>query len=295
MIINWKKYYDFKTKTLLIPHDFNKDLTNLPLGVQIIIFQQKPESRHSSFNKQVYGLPYSLIKIEFGSSFDKCVNNLPNSITHLNFGSNFNQPIEKYPDSLTHLVFGIKFDRKLCNLPIGLTHLTLGSLFDRPVNKLPKGLKYLKFGSCFNQTVDKLPNGLTHLQFGNLFNSSLSKLPNSITHLKLGNMFKKYISHYPSSLIDLCVEETFTGEIPSTVKSLGIKTNCELINNIPEHIKILNIYFLPDQNIEKDVHVSNIPSSVEKIRINYAHKINLITKIPFGCIITDFNDIILKL
>jgi hypothetical protein len=124
----------------------------------------------------------------------------------------------------------------------------------------------LKFDWKFNQEIKEnvLPNSLTHLKFGYIFNQEIKEnvLPTSLTHLLLGYSFNNKI-FFPKSLIEL---DFFAHTI--------------IINNIPEYIENITLRFV--DSYEK---ITNLPSSIKKIKIDDPYKINLIEKIPFGCII----------
>ena len=131
--------YDAKTKTLTIYYSFNEELKELPLDVQIIVFEESSLIHHKEF-----------LFTEQYSKFNKEVDSLPNSTTHLIFGRHFNQRADKLPSSSTHLTFGYNFNQEVNNLPLSLTHLTFGYNFNQEVDNLPPKLTHLTFGSNFN-------------------------------------------------------------------------------------------------------------------------------------------------
>ncbi len=244
-----QEYYNAETKTLKLPHDFNKKLSNLPIGVLIIIFEE-------DFKKWQYAI------------FNQSVNSLPNTITHLTVGCNFNQLVVFLPNKLTHLTFGFYFNQSVNSLPNNLTHLTFGYHFNLFVDNLPKSLTNLTFGKKFNQLVNNLPNNLTHLTFGKSFNQSVDFLPNNLTHLTFGEYFNQSVNSLPSTLIEI-----------------GFSSCGYINNNIPNSIEFLNITFCDDDKYNKAI--DNLPLNVKKIRINRSDRLHNLKKIPFGCKVID--------
>ena len=106
---------------------------------------------------------------------------------------------------------------------------------------------------------------LTHLTFYYRFNQEIKEniLPNNLTHLTLGEEFNQKIS-VPKSLIEL-----------------EFYSNCPIKDNIPDFIENITILF----NKQNNHKITNLPISIKKIKISDMSKINLIEKIPFGCII----------
>jgi hypothetical protein len=49
-----EEYYNKETNTLTLPHNFNKELCNLPLDIKVIIFQQDYcKIQYLKFNQKV--------------------------------------------------------------------------------------------------------------------------------------------------------------------------------------------------------------------------------------------------
>jgi hypothetical protein len=77
--------------------------------------------------------------------------------------------------------------------------------------------------------------------------------------------------------------------IPKSLIELGFDSNSSIKDNIPNFVENIIIYF--DSNNKK---ITNLPTSIKKIKINDMYKINdmskinLIEKIPFGCIIEEY-------
>jgi hypothetical protein len=134
-------YYNKKTKTLILPANYNKIIKEISNEIEIIIFHE-----NSQFNKPIDKLPKNLISLTFGKFFNQPVDNLPENLTHLTFNKKFNQPVDNLPKSLTHLSFGFYFNQPVDNLPKSLTHLTFSYKFNQPVDFLPKNLTHLTFG-----------------------------------------------------------------------------------------------------------------------------------------------------
>ena len=108
------------------------------------------------------------------------------------------------------------------------------------------------------------------LFIGYSFNKSINKLPNSINSLTLGRYFNQPVDNLPSNLIQLTLGHDFD----------------KLINNLPSNLINLTLGY----NFNR--FVDNLPDTVKQIKIR-ERQMNLLKKIPFGCIIIDFNDKIL--
>jgi hypothetical protein len=221
------------------------------------------------FNEELKDIPAGTEKIifiedlknHFYSKFNKNVDNLPNTITHLTFGYYFNKKCNNLPNTITHLTFGYNFNKNIKRLPNLITHLTFGWKFNQKVGHMETN------DIC---CLQNLSNSITHLTFNGIFNNNIVTLPNSITHLNLSLCFNKIINNYPTSLVELSFW-------------------CTSINNsIPDFIENIIIYF--DNNDKYNEYVTNIPPNIKKIKINKKEKVHFISKIPFGCTITDLDD-----
>ena len=241
-----KEYYDAKTKTLTLPHYFNKVLNNLPVDIEEIIFREDFAAiQFSEFDQKINLLLLTyLTHLTFGAEFNKDVDNLPLNLTHLVFGHSFNQSVNYLPSTLTHLTFGHWFNQIVDNLPQTLIHLTLGHSFDQKVDNLPKNLIHLTFGNGFNQSVDNLPTNLIHLIFGWDFNQSVDFLP-------------------------------------KTLIELGFCSHCKIKNKIPENI--INIKIIFDIIDKYNETIDNLPCNVKLIKIDNIKNVHYLKKIPFGC------------
>lgn len=285
---------------------FNKPVDCLPNKITDIIFGYV-------FNQSVDNLPNSLMNITFGNNFNQLVDNLPISITSIKFGYNFDKKINfRKLVNLTHLDLGIMFNRKLDYfendlhnskikklLPKSLQYLKLSrDLNIVKLPKLPKKLKEIHFGEKFNNSINKLPDSIETIYFFDIsiFNCEISKYPINLKKLVFGKSFNKPLNNLLNGLEYLEIGYKFTHDlhfIPKSVRELCILPTNPAIDNIPEHIETLIIKFCIYDScygITYNKFISNIPPTVKKIKINYKHKISFITKIPFGCIITDLND-----
>jgi hypothetical protein len=134
------------------------------------------------------------------------------------------------------------------------------------------------------------------LIFGTKFDKEFKELPNSLTHLTLGMYYNKEIKEniFPLSLTNLSIKSSSTNKIiiPNTIKKLEIPAISSLLNNIPDFIEKLSIFFLCFPPLCGEI--TNIPSTVKEIIINYPNYVYLIKKIPFGCVIKDTKGNILK-
>ena len=122
--------------------------------------------------------------------------------------------------------------------------------------------------------ISEYYNKNTHeLKLPDDFNVYIKNYPNSITHLTLGYCFNQLINKYPDSLIE------FSYWSPNN------------INNLP-YIKSLIIHFFDNDN--NNYEITNIPTTVKKIKINKSEKIHFLKNIPFKCKILDFDNKILN-
>jgi hypothetical protein len=125
----------------------------------------------------------------------------------------------------------------------------------------------------FNQKIKEnvLPKTLTNLTLEGMYNQEIGEniLPSSLIYLKLGSHFNH------------------TTVIPKTVIELAFNSESTIKNNIPDFIENITIFF-GDNNIVYET-IENLPSTIKIIKVDYMNKINLITKIPFGCIVKKLN------
>jgi hypothetical protein len=138
--------------------------------------------------------------------------------------------------------------------------------------------------SLFNKKLDNLPQRITHLTFGKYFNQKIDKLPKNLKYLKIGWYFQNEII-LPKNLKYLEIGWCFKNEIilPKTLKELSLTCNNNLINNIPEHIEKIYIWFSNDDKYDKKVE--NLPLTIKEIVIEN-EKFKDYIKIPFGCVLT---------
>jgi hypothetical protein len=192
---------------------------------------------------------------------------IPQNITHLKFNYSFNHKVNNLPQNITYINFGNCYNQKVDNLPKNLTHLYLNYYFEQKIDKLPKNLIFISLKSAnFNQKIDNLPKNLTQLTLFSLcFNESINCLPKSLTSLA----------------INWCINSDI--KLPKNVNYLLLTCNNNLINNIPEHIEKLNIYFENDHISNKNVE--NLPLTIKEIIIKDKEYKKYI-KIPFGTILT---------
>jgi hypothetical protein len=130
----------------------------------------------------------------------------------------------------------------------------------------------------FNQAVDNLPKNLTHLNFGFYFNKPVHNLPKNLIHLTFNMCYKQPIYNLPKKLnyLDLFYYRNNDIILPTKIKELCLFCNNNLINNLPEHIEILHIYFSANT---KNVH--NLPTTLKEIIVEKEKYLKYI-KIPFG-------------
>ena len=168
-------------------------------------------------------------------------------------------------------------------LPNSLILLELSDQYTQVIKKgiLPSSLICLTYGSCWIEKIkkDELPKSLIYLIFGYSYDQQIDKniLPKSLTHLTFGYYYSQILEKdvLPDSLIELTI--------------FGSIYNKSIIDNVPNGIKIIVFQDL-------QISVNNLPMTVEKIKlINHDDKIlKLLTKIPYGCVVVDGDDIIIK-
>ena len=73
--------------------------------------------------------------------------------------------------------------------------------------------------------------------------------------------------------------------LPNSITTIGFPSVCPIKNNIPENIETVYIEF--DTKNKNNEIVENLPITIKKILVNDISKINLIKKIPFGCVIEE--------
>jgi hypothetical protein len=180
----------------------------------------------------------------------------------------FNEPLTQWSVSL--------FDEEIQEnvLPISLTHLIFSYCYNKEIkeNILPKSLTHLTFGFSYKKEIKEniLPKSLTHLIFGFEFNKEIKEniLPSSLTHLILGGAFNQKIS------------------IPKSLIELGFFGNSSIKDNIPDFVENIIVYFYSNDKYNKKI--TNLPTSIKKIKLKNMSNIHLIEKIPFGCIIEEY-------
>jgi hypothetical protein len=303
-----KEYYNEETKTLTLPFSFNKELKDLPLDTQIIIFEEDyKKEQYSEFNQQVNnllcapalggcsGCPNNLTKIIFGWYFNQnvdatCKNKIftgaPKNDSIFD-GDNLHGSHKCLPNTLTHLTFGQNFNQSVDYLPNNLTHLIFGWNFNQSVNSLPNNLTHLTFGCWFDQSVNNLSNNLTHLTLGDEFNQSVNNLPNSIKELTLGGEFNQSVNNLPNSLTHLTFGYEFNqlvDSLPNTLthltfgdgfnQSVNIKRlfmGCkfnQLVNNLPNTLTHLTLGYEFNQSVEF------LPNSIKELTYWSKSKLN---------------------
>jgi len=215
--------YNPKEKLLTFYSTFNKELED---EFTTFLIESKCETidLNKMFNKPLPILPPTIKKIKAGRGFNQLIDHLPDSVESIELGYCFNQPISKYPANLKKIMFYGQFNQQLVNLPSSIEEIILSYQFNHPLDNLPYGLKKLDLGRKFNQEVEHLPDSLTEIVFSDFFDNNIDFLPQSIKKIELGINFNKELENLPSSLETLIV-------------GAYIKT----LNNLPDHIKEINI------------------------------------------------------
>ena len=111
-------------------------------------------------------------------------------------------------------------------------------------------------------------------------------MPKNLVHLTLFSVnFNKSINCLPKSLTSFAISWLINCDIklPKKLNYLLLTCNNNLINNIPEHIKKLYIYFHLDKKENK--YIENLPLTIKEIIIEKI-KYKKYIKIPFGTILT---------
>jgi hypothetical protein len=210
------KYYNVDTQTLSLPWVFNKEIKNLLIDVQIIIFEEdRAKKQFSKFNQSVDNLPNTLTHINFGRRFNQSVDNLPNNLTHLTFGAWFNQSVDSLPNNLTHLTFGVGFNQSVDYLPKNLTHLTFGYSFNQKVDSLPSTLIEIGFYShC--KIKNNIPNSIEFLNIffsvDDFYNEPIENIASNVKEIKINLVSKvHYLKKIPfgCKVVDKLGKEIF--------------------------------------------------------------------------------------
>lgn len=281
-VISTAYYYKLKYKNTQINYIFNPP----PLLKNMISY---PDSKSIifpvGFNEKMKDIifPDSIESITICSNIQICNIYFPNTVKYISFLKDFNLPINyiNFPPTLKELTICCNFDYSINNVifPNSLEVLRLGGKFNHSINKLnfPNSLHTLYLEGDFNHPFVNIkfsPN-LKHLIFNGKFNQVISKVnfPLSLESLELCGNFNKPIDEL-RSLLSL-KKITF-----------GEKYNKPL-NNIQFEVEELVFY-----NISHDI--SNLPPSVKKIKLMNPNLITKIKKIPYGCIVVDRCDNILK-
>jgi hypothetical protein len=186
----------------------------------------------------------------------------------LHISNGFNEELKDIPKETEIILFSYSsnFTQSVDNLPENLTHLTFGYWFNQSVDNLPLSLTHLTFGCCFNQLVDNLPKTLTHLTFGYMFNQSVDNLPEKLTHLIFNVRFNQSIDN-----------------LPKKIKELTLICNHKSINNLPDNIEKLHIYFSNRHSQNKNIQ--NLPITLKEIIIEKEEYKKYLIKIPFDTVI----------
>jgi hypothetical protein len=71
--------------------------------------------------------------------------------------------------------------------------------------------------------------------------------------------------------------------LPKNLKKLSLTCNNNLLNNIPEHIEKIYIYF--DYRYDYNKKIENLPLTIKEIII-YDEKYIKYIKVPFNCILS---------
>ncbi|AYV79873.1 MAG: hypothetical protein Gaeavirus1_10 [Gaeavirus sp.] len=221
------------------------------------------------------------------------------------FDDYFNKSLDTiiFSDKLESITFGCAFNQSLSciKFPDTITYIEFGYAFDQPIigTRFPTNLEFLKFGESFNQPIDALnaikdssnsivnkvtfPETLKSLVFGKNFNQSLKNIPHTVNELFIGNT--NNITDIPD-----CINVIFTLEDIN-------EHNYHILNNLSPRIMGIAITApCPTEDIPK-IHIDNLPASIKKIKIMYdvtGYVLNAITRIPYGCIIVDDDNNILR-
>ena len=110
-------YYNIKLSNLpnltklVLSHEFNQPLDELPLSLKILVLGVK-------FSQPLDNLPNELDELILSNHYNESIDNIPDSITYLYIGIFFKQPIKRLPQKLNRLsiYFGYKYLDDLQNL-----------------------------------------------------------------------------------------------------------------------------------------------------------------------------------
>ena len=269
-----KGFFGNTVKKIIFTDDFNDNIDNLPLGLEILILGKK-------FNKSVDNLPNTLKEIHFGNSFNQPLDYLPNSLNKIVFEQNFNQSLDNLPNSINEIKFNVsnfnenKFNYDINFLPNQLSKLILPSNFDKEIFNFPPNLKYLYLGKKFNKTLNNLPESLEILIFDSQYNQQIYKLPNNLRHLSFSKKmnYSNLLKILPNSMISLCLPDdnriySINNNIISNLKKIKIE-NFNYNNFVFDIIKNSNLeeLFLQVYLIKIDVILSNLPKTIKKLTV----------------------------
>jgi hypothetical protein len=285
------------------------------------------------FNKKIEHLPPGLQFLTVGSSFNQSIDKLPQSLRSLTLGYSFNKTLYNLPPLLESLTLGYSFTYSIDDLPRYLKHLTLGYSFNCPIDNLPPNLKHVTFGYNYNHSIDILPETVTHLTLDKLFDYDINKFPSSLTHLTLnksrgrikcvcptlnylkitGTHYTKLAEYFPNlKEIDFRIidngRELFNN-LPISVSiinvrfnyydySTGINTKYDLKNFIPKEVDHFEDHFedhLEDTEMDiKKYFTISLTPNIKKIRTENIENLKFFKNIPPGCVITNFDDVLLE-
>lgn len=169
-------------KALVLPDNFDEDLTNVPL-------------------------PPTLQKLSLGNEWngDLAFVSLLQDLRNIKLSEAFNQPLEhvQFPDKIRRIKFGDSFNQSIrqVRLPKQLRVLIFGGQYARSMRqvRLPKKLQVLRMGYAWNKSLEhlKCPDSLEELAFGDDFQGEgLQQFvwPRFLKSLSVGRKFNADLS-----------------------------------------------------------------------------------------------------
>ncbi len=251
---------------MILLQNFNHDLSLLhnyliKFKTQILIV------RNRNFNKNIGGLPDSIVNLRiYSNKFNCSVDNLPPNLAYFvikgerNPYNKFNRSVNRLPENLIELVIVSKrFNQKLDNLPQNLKTLFIGnddSEFNQSIDNLPDSIeKLLIYSSDFFQKINRYPRSLIHLflESVELEEGSLDNLPEGLITLRHAWTFKSKC-------------HCSVNNLPSTLKLLHLGAGFNKpLDNLPEGIEYL---ILCDDESAFSNTTDNFPRSLTHVDID---------------------------
>lgn len=315
--------YNEQSKVFTITKDFNNTNIKEIFPNDCLVLKIK----HPNLNLNCISLPSSLTKLVLGDKHNlglylrkrpeyKLKNFLPNKLQVFKI-KNTKILIDKntFPDNLKKFIYfnNIKPLQKIkiSYLPPTLEYFDYFSDYDSLENlsfKLFNNLFIIRINRYDFYSLQEIPNNVKYLEiYNNLHNDHNLKcnfIINHIEYLVLNSNGIEPDDYYTNGEPSIILKNSewidndkyeiyFTKESiqkfnnsMSNLKYLSLDGNKYqkfLLNNLPDNLEVIRFTNL-------QIEVNNLPFLLKKIIIDDQQKINLITKIPFGCEVTTYTE-----